>query len=99
MLFQLAPVHQVYNTCEEDDEYSPVLQSTKIGISRKVNDFALKREKGTTGLAVNSTLDEAYFGHGKKKSRGAQFGGVYPCGTGKEGLISMDISALEIWGC
>ena len=99
ILFQLAPVQQVYTTREGDHDYLPILQSNGIGIGREVSDITLGTEMGTTGLIVNSSLDKAIFEHGKKNSRGAQFEGICASGTGKEGLVEMEISTLEVWGC
>jgi len=99
ILFQLAPVQQVYATREGNHSYMPVLQSNGIGIGREVKDLSLETETGTTGLVVDSRLEKAAFEHGKPNSRRAQFEGVCPFGTAKAEVMKMEISALEVWGC
>lgn len=98
-LFQLCPVQQVYTTRDGHHDYVPVLQSNGIGIGREVNYFAMEREMGSTGLVINSRLDNAAFEHGKTNSESAAFEGVSPFGTVKETLLRIEVSFLEVWSC
>jgi hypothetical protein len=100
-LFQLAPVHRVYSTRKEKLNPFPVLQRNGIGIGRElVDDSTIESVgMGTTSLMVNAELDTAVFEHGKSDSSNGAFEGFCNFGVGKEGLLKMDVRALEVWGC
>ena len=102
IIFQLSPAHCVYrgrNTWAESLDHEPMLQRGGIAFGRSLNEAfgSCHTPSGLTSLAVDSTLDQAVFEHGKQDALRGEFEGFLPYSAGCEGEVTIRAERLEVW--
>ena len=102
VLFQLSPIHRVYQgrrIWRESANSEPIVQTSGVTFGRPL-DEAFGSEaipSGQTYLALNASMDQAVFEHGEQKSPGGEFQGFLPFGPGEEGEIRIKVHKVEVW--